>query len=200
MNLIALTGFAGCGKDTAASALDGWERVSFAQPLKEMMLKLNPWISSGLRLQEAIKLLGWDRAKRDMPEVRRLLQVFGTDVAREMISDSIWIDFADKKIAAAFAARKHVVITDLRFKNELDLIESYAGHVIRITRPGIGPVNGHASESQQIEADAEITNDGTIPELHAILYGVLDAFGVQTNRPTDKYPIVNRSGQKLRIS
>jgi hypothetical protein len=58
-----------------------------------------------------------------------------------------------------------VVITDVRFANEAAAIRSWGGEIIRIDRPGVGPVNGHVSEAMPFEPDEVIENDGTIEDL-----------------------------------
>jgi hypothetical protein len=105
---------------------------------------------------------GWDSAKRD-PEVRRLLQRMGTEAGRNIHGEDCWIRIAKRKVDEAPG---NVVITDVRFANEAQAIRSWGGKVIRIERPNVGPVNGHASEALAFEPDAVIENSGTIEELH----------------------------------
>lgn len=61
----------------------------------------------------------------------------------------------------------NIVITDMRFPNEEDMIKSYGGHIIRISRPGFDS-DGHRSESSidLIDYDYLIENNGTIEQLH----------------------------------
>ena len=60
-----------------------------------------------------------------------------------------------------------VCITDVRFPNEVELIHSLGGKVIRIDRDGCQPVNGHASETAvDGMEDCTLTNNGTIKDLH----------------------------------
>lgn len=163
MKLISLTGFCGVGKDLAATGLEGWTRVSFAQPIRDQLLTLNPLVSAGLRLKEAIELFGWDGAKHSLKEVRRLMQVYGTEVGRQMVDENVWVDMAEQKI---IEAKNDCVITDLRFPNEAKMVRSRGGMIIRIVRTGIGPTNDHSSEHQEIRADVVIENDGSTEELH----------------------------------
>jgi hypothetical protein len=59
------------------------------------------------------------------------------------------------------------IITDTRFPNEAQAIKDAGGIIIRVTRPGIGPVNDHPSETglNQWKFDYEIQNDGTLENL-----------------------------------
>lgn len=174
--ILGLTGYARSGKDTAAQALiaNGWQRVAFADAVRDCMYALNPVIScDGERLREVVELLGWDEAKR-ISEVRRLLQVFGTEVVRKHIGQNTWIDIAYKKTRGIPA----VVITDVRFDNEAAAIHSWCGKVIRIVRTGVEGLNGHASESGVSEnlIDRTILNDGSIDDLHANITEVARGF------------------------
>src|SRR4051794_16838163 len=84
-NLVGLTGYARSGKDTAAQVLinKGFNRVAFADPMKNMLYALNPIVveCSELRLREIVDRDGWEGAKR-LSEVRELLQRVGTDAGR----------------------------------------------------------------------------------------------------------------------
>lgn len=168
--LIALTGHAGCGKDTAAKALTfrGWTRVAFADPVRQMALAIDPWIDGtghhGVRLSSAVAK-SWDYAKSE-PECRRLLQVIGTDACRSIFGEDCWIRVAERSIAAAYGP---VVITDCRFDNEAAFVRERGGVVVQVERPGCGPVNGHVSDAG-IDVnliDYHLHNDGDIPQLNA---------------------------------
>ncbi len=163
--LIALNGFAGAGKNECAKALEGWQVISFADPIRQDLLKLNPLVSSGLRLADALHNYGgWDGAKRSQhvgPEVRRLMQAYGM-MGRERFGCDVWVNMALPKI---LGTSQNCVIVDLRFDNELMLVKRLGGIVVRITRPGVGPVNDHCSECQEIHSDFELVNE-TIADLH----------------------------------
>lgn len=169
----------GAGKDTAAEGLLnlGWVRVAFADPLREMMVALNPIVSStfdreGLmegiiehRLVRIVAKIGWDRAKREVPEIRALLQRLGTEAGRGVLGENVWVEQAMK---TAMRFKNPVVFTDVRFPNEVEMIHNIGGMVVHIERPGQPrkQMIGHASEGG-IEGswDTEIINDGTIEEL-----------------------------------
>src|SRR5688572_21988709 len=63
--IIGLTGYAGAGKNNAADGLvsDGWTAISFADPIREALLALNPYFKcqDGFEtLDVEIELFGWD--------------------------------------------------------------------------------------------------------------------------------------------
>lgn len=171
--LIGLVGYAGAGKDAAAEGLTaiGWERVSFADPLRQMALAIDPYIPchagvSG-RLASYVDAMGWTKAKQH-PEVRRLLQVIGTEAVRNIIGPDTWVELARKKICDS---TNSVVVTDVRFANEAAMIAGLGGALVRIMRPGCGPVNDHPSDAlvHSLTVDTVIMNDGSLEELQARL-------------------------------
>lgn len=174
--VIALCGHAFSGKDSAAKPLlnNGWRRVAFATPLRSALLRLNPIVDEFDTAHSLVTRVGWDDAKK-LPEVRRLLQRLGTEAGRDIHGQDCWVKLAAKAIDAADCP---VVITDLRFPEELPLVRYYGGKVIWIERPGVGPVNGHKSDNLawlKDKADHVIVNDGTIEELHAKIREVANA-------------------------
>lgn len=178
--VIGLTGYAQSGKDTAARHLIenyGFTRVAFADKLREAMYTLNPEIKTGWvkreRLQDIVDDVGWENAKLGYPEVRRLLQVFGTEVGRMMFGENVWVDVAAKDIVERNL--DNVVLTDVRFQNEAAWVKSQGGIIVRINRSGVGPVNGHISDSgiDAMSVDFVVPNDGTIEALYAGLDDVM---------------------------
>ncbi len=170
--IIGLSGYARSGKDTVANILvdtGKWQRISFAAKLKEAVYLLNPYIPTGerdggiRRLQYIIEQMGEDKAKDYGTEYRRLLQVMGTEVGRNLFGENFWVDIALKTADPD----KHIVITDCRFLNEAQGVVDLGGQVWRIRRPGTGPVNNHPSETSLDEWDFDlfIDNDGTIEQL-----------------------------------
>lgn len=190
MNIIGLNGYAQSGKDEAAKALVaiGWERIAFADVLRDIAYATDPYVElSGdiegypwydntdyYRLSTVIGWLGWERAKAEHPDVRRLLQRLGTEGGRDIMGENIWVDTAFKRARLDGAG---LVITDVRFPNEAESIKARGGRVIRITRPGVGPVNGHSSDNQMEEYpfDLELVNNGSIEALHTTMRLIADA-------------------------
>lgn len=174
--IIGLSGYAGSGKDTAAAALleDGWTRVSFADKLREFAYALDPYVAMEaagqhdthtrfVRLRALVDEVGWDRAKNENPDVRALLQRLGTDCGRELLGENVWVDAVMSALPDS-----NVVVTDTRFPNEAAAIKGLGGRVVRITRPGVGAVNGHKSDSalDGHPFDATLVNDADVLTLH----------------------------------
>jgi len=98
------------------------------------------------------------------PEIRRMLQVIGTEAGRDIHGEDCWVKIARQKIVSTDSP---VAVVNVRYQNEADMIRDLGGVIVRVTRPGVGPVNGHSSDNQEIRADYEIENDGSIEDLHA---------------------------------
>lgn len=144
--LIGLSGYKQSGKDALADALVdlGFTKVGMSDVLHDCMLILNPIVrvKNGHveRYAEICEQIGYVSAK-EVPEVRRLLQVFGTDVGRAMLGEDVWVDAMARKLDAMDG---DIVVTGVRFPNEARLVEAQ-GTLIRVERPGFTG-DGHASE------------------------------------------------------
>lgn len=179
--VIALTGKAGAGKDSVADVLAAefhFARTAFADALRACVLDLDPLIPltsstepeiAGdvdlMRLSEVVEAYGWDHAKRSFPEVRRLLQRFGTEVVRER-----WPNAWTEIVAQKFLNTPHSwVVTDCRFVNEAEMVRSVGGFVVQIVRPDYeeAAAVGHASEAGLPTSliDRTLVNDGNLLDL-----------------------------------
>lgn len=173
--IIGITGLAGSGKDTFCKLYQekhpSYQRIGFADAIRNALVVLDPIVECGSTLSEIVQRKGWDVAKRENFEVRRLLQVFGTEVGRKLFGENVWT----KKVCSHIRNSGHSdwIIPDVRFENEildlkhLSLRISTQLCIVRITRNGIRPLNNHASEAGIHSAmiDVEIENNGPIEVL-----------------------------------
>ncbi len=169
--IIGLSGYAQTGKDTVAEHLISnynYRRVAFADPIRKALYKLDPVVGVGefssVHLRSAVDGMGWEETKRISPETRRLLQVLGTEVGREMFGPDFWVNQAMNGVGKF----DKIVFTDVRFPNEYRAIKARSGIIIRIVKPGTAAVNGHASETalDNFSFDATIVNDGSKYDLY----------------------------------
>lgn len=187
IQIIALTGYAGVGKDTIAECLinQGWYRLAFADKLKELAWDINPVVDEPLgrvsvHLQHFASSLGGtpespleavDLAKKYSAYGREFLQNLGQAV-RDHLGPNVWIDLLQHEMSEAYSQGvSKFVITDLRYPNEAEWIDDGASvggwdsSIIRIVRPGVAPVNSHVSDAGQDalagHIDYTIDNDGT---------------------------------------
>lgn len=181
--ILGLSGWARSGKDAAADYLVnkyGFTRVAFADPIREALYRLDPYIRLNrheyVSLKQYVDLSGWDFLKENSQDVRRLLQRLGTEVGREMIHPDIWVKMAMKKAKNL----DRVVIADVRHVNEASAIRRNKGKLVRITRPRVGPVNLHSSETalDDYNFDFHITNDGFLEDLHGSIDKIVAELGL----------------------
>ena len=159
--IIGLSGYARSGKDTVAEYLVdnyGFKRVAFADEIKNALLAINPWVGGIASLNEMVEYEGWDNVKI-IPQVREMMQNFGVH-ARENWGTAFWINqafrYMDKYCRDEQENLHHVVITDVRFKNEADAIAGWRdGTLVRINRSSVQPINQHINQS---------TNQSTIDQ------------------------------------
>jgi hypothetical protein len=165
---IALSGLAGSGKDTVAAHLVahyGFTRLALADPLKEMALRIDPIIAAvagePLRLVYLVDRYGWDDVKRSFPESRRFLQQLGGAV-RE-IDDEFWLDTLFGEISRTAGP---IVVTDVRYMNELVQLRRNGFVPVRITRPDVATMD-HASETElaSVTFTERLYNSGSIRQL-----------------------------------
>ncbi len=175
---IALLGRARAGKDTVASRLvqrHDYARVAFADPLKDMALKTDPIVDDGnagyrfqfARLSEVVNAVGWERAKDEYPEVRRLLQLMGQSARKH--DHNFWVRIALGKLDLAAHYDMPVVVTDVRYQNEADALRARGFKMVRVLRPERRPqIDTHDSEQlwRDYPADVDLINDGSIDNLH----------------------------------
>ncbi len=199
--IVGFVGFIGSGKDTAADYLvnfHGFRRDSFANTLKDAVACVFGWDRTLLegRTKEARewreRVDPWWAERLNMPNLtpRLMLQLWGTEVCRNGFHDDIWIASLENKMRKT---TDNIVISDVRFPNEIKAIHNAGGIVVRIKR-GLDPdwyedaVNAnagsqnmswlisksrleklgiHASETAWVGGDIDhiVYNDSTIDEL-----------------------------------
>jgi hypothetical protein len=140
--IIGFVGFMGSGKDTAADYLvnfHGFRRDSFANTLKDAVAAVFGWDRTLLegRTSEARvwreQVDPWWAERLNLPHLtpRWVLQYWGTEVCRMGFHDDIWIASLENKIRKT---TDNVVISDVRFTNEIKAIHNAGGKVIRVKR------------------------------------------------------------------
>lgn len=154
------------GKDTSADYLVknyGFMKLSLADPLKHALQEIFGFTNEQLWGSEKETLdTFWGTTPRE------LLQYIGTDLMRDYlgkkfskISDNIWILAMRKKIIdLQNTGVKRIVIADIRFPNEGEMIHSFDGYVFRVVRDNYKSYDQHVSEKMidNINIDKTIHN------------------------------------------
>jgi hypothetical protein len=152
--IIGFVGLIGSGKDTAADYLvnfHGFRRDSFAGTLKDAVSAVFGWDRTLLegRTKEAREwreqIDPWWAERLGMPDLtpRWILQWWGTEVCRKAFHNDIWIASLEHKL---LTSNDDIVISDVRFPNEITAIHKAGGLVVRIKR-GADPIWIAAAES-----------------------------------------------------
>lgn len=167
--IIGLNGRMRSGKDTVAEILaelhPDVQRIAFADKLKDSicalfgisreMLELLKLGDNRLVLDPDPKLADdeYTYLMDEFPQLtfRQFTQRFGTEAHREIFADTFWID-------QVFNGLDHknriVVITDMRFPNELAAVAKHSGWLVKVKRDEAeSKADSHSSE--QFIADSE---------------------------------------------
>lgn len=173
--LIVIGGYATSGKDAVANILVeelGWYKTYMSRALEKALLTLDPYIpvdliqNTFIRYTEWHFSVGYDESKKN-PEVRRLLQSLGTEVGRDMFDQDVWLNLVCDDVTNKMKAEKNVVVTGIRYPNELLRFETLGALSLWIERPGVQAVNTHSSDNtlQKNDFDICFVNGGTLENL-----------------------------------
>lgn len=141
--IIGVLGFIGSGKGTVGEILNkeyNFTPISFAAHLKDVASVLFGWDRKLLEgdTKESRDFREtpdnfWSKKIGDHFTPRLALQLLGTQSARNVFHEDFWIFALENKLNA-IGENKNVVVTDVRFKNELDWLKSKNGKTLVIKR------------------------------------------------------------------
>jgi hypothetical protein len=97
------------------------------------------------------------------------MQFVGTDLFRNQlqllipfVKEDIWILCVKNKLADV---TKKIIVSDIRFENELNMLKEFGGKIINIERLTEFD-DKHISETLNLYCDYKIANNGLIDELY----------------------------------
>lgn len=142
------------GKSTASEVLTdgfGYRTFKYAQPLYAMWQALCD--DAFMPHDVYVRSLG-DLKETPLAQVgmsfRQFAETIGTKWGRDMISKTLWVDIARVKLATLLEDGHKIIVDDMRFPNEFDLVKALGGKCIKIVRPiwnggreGILPSEAH---------------------------------------------------------
>jgi hypothetical protein len=197
--LLGLAGAAGSGKDTVADILvrqHGFTKISLADPMKRACAEWFGWDSQ--TLWGASVLRNEPHARLGGLTARKALQLLGTEFGRACY-ENVWVDIAVRTARALLSEQCHydpsegliyqpgphvpsnrvkgVVISDVRFHNEVDAVHA-AGGIVWKTQHGTGlqgAAGQHESERHidSLAVDAVVPR-GPLEEVPAVVARLLD--------------------------
>lgn len=164
--IVGLSGKAGAGKDTIADylvKLHGFEKLSFAQPLKDMLAVLGVDVTN--------------REHKEDPDFglcgrspRFLMQTLGTEWGRDIVHKNLWIHLLENNIRPG----RRYVVSDVRFEDEAAWLRRVGRlwHVRReLISPPLGASAQHVSENGIIPITGEpiINNNASFDALFEVV-------------------------------
>jgi hypothetical protein len=141
--IVGLLGFIGSGKGTVSEILVNkynFRQDSFAASLKDMCANIFDWPRAMLEGDTVESRLWRDEVDDWWSEnlgienftPRYALQYIGTDVFRKHFNPDIWFLTLQNRYRKTLT--QNVVISDVRFKNEIKFIQNNNGILVRIRR------------------------------------------------------------------
>ena len=202
--VIGFVGFIGSGKGTAGDILceRGYIKESFAKGVKDVAAQMFGWkrhllegdTEESRQFRENPDPFWSDRFGRPFTP-REALQKMGTEVGRDVFHQDFWILQMENRL------RFHddpIVVTDVRFPNEIEWIRKVGGKVFEIQRGSTPPwykilsatypekdkesrwsimsdYDVHFSEWAWVGCtmDGKIKNDGTLEDLTSAIESVI---------------------------
>jgi hypothetical protein len=181
MELVGLVGEKQSGKSTVARMLvdEGWLEYAFATPLKDIC---------GILGAPSSSLHGSaDDKERIIPHLgvsgRQLMQSVGTELFRvtlprvlpSLLPRHLWVHLMRQQLEKHQATDARIVVSDVRFDDEAQLILDMGGTLIRIVRP---PAGGHRNEDphqsesglHHVQVHEVVENTGTVVQLQQRVY------------------------------
>lgn len=172
MHIIGFLGKKGSGKDTCSDYMVqnySSKKIAFADPMKQAIKILFQLSDEQLygSLKEVIDP-NWNVTPR------HILQYVGTEMFRNNISNllpDIGNDFWIKTFELSIKNIQdydYIVVSDVRFQNEVDIIHKLGGTLVKINRSQEN-IDSHISETEIdniIDYDHVIQNNSTLEDLY----------------------------------
>lgn len=175
---IAISGKIGSGKDTVSDMFvnisnNQFIKTAFAKKVKQIVSIL-AGVEYDLTLSQEGKNSYIDIFNCTLGE---LLQKIGTDVMRDNFDKDVWI----KALLADIDNNKNYIISDLRFKNEANILKQHGFILIRVNRINntVDTIRNREHESETnlddyTDFDYIIENNSTLEDLENKVKNILN--------------------------
>lgn len=176
--LIGVAGPKGSGKDTFAERFKLYVPCvsrAFAEPLKQVCKKLFLLSNRQLYDTEAKETVDarWGLSPRQM------FQQVGTDYVRRQIDPNFWLKHFELWYAQQ-PPGTNVIVPDVRFQNEVDLIHRLGGKVVYIYRPfcqNSGDLHESEVSATELEGiDYTVDNCGSLSQFYQAIDFFIENF------------------------
>lgn len=184
MVFIGLLGKKCSGKDTAASILItkyNFTRLAFADPIKNICRELFNFSYNQLYNNKETIDEYWGITPR------KTFQFIGTDLFRNQINeilpnvkDNFWVLCLERKYKDIISKDPHanIIVTDVRYQNELDMIHNNGGIIIKINRESLSEITDNHESEKHIDNinnyDYCINNNNSVENLFLQIINIVD--------------------------
>ena len=173
--LIGVAGPKNSGKDTFANRFSLYVPCvirAFAEPVKRTCKQLFLLTEHQMYDPEAKERVDerWNLTPRQM------FQQVGTDYVRRQVDPNFWLKHLEFWYQKNNTGSHNIIVPDVRFQNEVDLIHRLGGKVVYIYRP-VPLEDIHESEvsaTQLQHIDYTIENKGTLTEFEIAIDNFVD--------------------------
>jgi len=146
--IIGVTGLARSGKDTfcaiAAKTLSKYDKKlmkgGFADAVKADVHQL---------LVKRAGISAYTEIPEEKVLIRPLLVAYGTNLMRKMNKD-VWVNRVKPMLDLSRTTKIPLVITDVRYQNEVDWIKEEGGKIVYVEQEGIKPPNAEERKNDPI--------------------------------------------------
>jgi hypothetical protein len=147
-------------KDTFANTHPGCSTFAFADPIKRALMVMFDF--------SVRQLWGPDKDKIDPRwgiSPREAMTKFGTELMQGWMGSDFWVRVLENQLDTEKINSPIVMITDVRFPLEVEMIKRRGGYLVEIVRPNLDTsyrdqkTLNHISEQLQVEADFVVIND-----------------------------------------
>lgn len=112
---------------------------------------------------------------------REFLQWYGTEAHRDVFGQEFWVEAFENAVLPHGPDDPRfsidlVVVPDVRFKNEAQMVNSVGGQIWQVHRSGVQAINSHSSESGLPDEylTCSVMNEGSLDDLRSAVFSNCD--------------------------